>query len=71
MHIPTHTPKKTQAPLLFTATPSMPVATAFGLLGWFALILLGVTALDAVRRRAFEFFKVRWLYVFIYYMYNM
>jgi hypothetical protein len=42
----------------FAATDSMPVATAFGLLAWFALILLGVTALDRVRRRAFEFFKV-------------
>lgn len=37
----------------------MPVATAFGLLAWLALLLLGVTALDVVRRRAFDFFKVR------------
>lgn len=37
----------------------MPVATAHGLMGWFALLLLGLTALDVVRRRAFDFFKAR------------
>lgn len=43
----------------FHATDAMPVATAHGLLAWFSLVALGLTALDAVRRRAFEFFKVR------------
>lgn len=52
-------PCQQQAPLLFHATPAMPVATAHGLMGWLALLLLGLTALEYVRRRAFDLFKAR------------
>lgn len=48
-----------QAPIKFHTTPAMPVATAHGLLAWLALVALGLTALDSVRRRAWEVFKVR------------
>ncbi|KAM3568988.1 hypothetical protein VYU27_008902 [Nannochloropsis oceanica] len=46
-----------QAPLLWRASPSSPVAAAFGLAAYICLCFVALSALNVVRRRAFDLFK--------------